>query len=97
VQNHLKNHYIFIHFTFRLTRFSFFLQVVELVSSIHFNLGRCVTLKPLVQTKESFKEGGYSLILQHNMTTIDDTKSEIPPGWHIFIHEAKEPFTGELD
>lgn len=64
---------------------------VELSSSLHFNYGRCYTLKPLSQTKGAWKDYGYSILLKHD--TLAST-SNVLPGWHLFIHEPSEPFSG---
>lgn len=68
---------------------------VEIVSSMHFNLGQCQTIVPLVATDGSWKSYGFSMILHHDISTINDSTSDIPPGWHMFIHEPKENFTGK--
>lgn len=67
---------------------------VQIVSGIYFNYGQCHTMKPKVTTRRSWKNHGYSLILTHTMEATDETKSENIPGWHLFLHEEKENFTG---
>ena len=32
-------------------------------------------------------------MLRHTIKSIDESSSEIPPGWHLFIHEPSENFT----
>lgn len=53
-------------------------------------------MKPKVMTRRSWKNHGYSLILTHTMEATDETNSENVPGWHVFLHEEKENFTGKL-
>ncbi len=69
---------------------------VDIVSGIYFNYGQCHTMSPKVMTRRSWKNYGYSLILTHTMEATDETNSENDPGWHVFIHEPKENFTGKL-
>lgn len=68
---------------------------IKIVSEIFFNYGQCHTIMPLITTRGSWKTYGYSLVLLHDLWTIDDTLGEKEPGWHIFMHEPKENFTGE--
>lgn len=70
---------------------------VAIVSGIFFNYGQCHTFIPKKATRQSWKNHGYSLILTHTMEATDETNSENSPGWHIFIHEPKETFTGKLN
>ncbi|XP_058451372.1 uncharacterized protein LOC131430409 [Malaya genurostris] len=66
---------------------------VEVISSMHLDMGQCFTLNPLTTTNHSWKEVGYSIMLQH-----DVKHSEAPlfgedlPGWHVFIHAQAEGF-----
>lgn len=52
---------------------------------------------PKKTTRQSWKNHGYSLILTHTMEATDETNSENSPGWHVFIHESKETFTGKFN
>lgn len=56
--------------------------------------GRCYTLMPLVTTEKSWKSYGYSIFLKH--TESEQTDLYVP-GWHLFIHESKETFTGKVN
>lgn len=78
-----------------LLKYDSFNVDVEIVSGLYFNNGKCHTMKPKVTTRRSWKNHGYSLILTHTMDATDETNSENSPGWHVFIHEPKENFTGE--
>uniref|UniRef100_A0A182WA48 Uncharacterized protein n=1 Tax=Anopheles minimus TaxID=112268 RepID=A0A182WA48_9DIPT len=39
---------------------------IEVVESLHLDMGRCYTLNPLTTTKHSWKEAGYSIMLRHD-------------------------------
>lgn len=65
---------------------------VEISSSLHFNYGRCHTIKPLVQTSNAWKDYGYSILLKHDEDGSGPTRNA---GWHVFIHEPSEPFSGK--
>lgn len=64
---------------------------IEISSSLHFYYGRCYTLKPLSRTKGAWKDYGYSILLKHDGTGLSNNYL---PGWHLFIHEPSEPFSG---
>jgi len=70
---------------------------VVMNSSLHFYMGRCYTLRPKESAKRVSKAVGYSIMLEHSMLTTSvsdvDTGSV---GWHVFIHDKKENFTGEI-
>lgn len=75
----------------------FFLSDVDIDSSIHFYMGRCYTLRPKMAMKRVSKDVGYSLMLGHNIVqTTSDVDSKSGDGWHIFIHDKRENFTGKL-
>lgn len=65
---------------------------VEISSSLHFNYGRCFTIKPLVQTSQAWKDYGYSVLLKHDENGSGPSSN---PGWHLFLHEPSEPFSGK--
>lgn len=70
---------------------------MDIDSSIHFYMGRCYTLRPKIAMKRVSKDVGYSLMLGHNIVqTTSDVDSKSGDGWHIFIHDKRENFTGEL-
>lgn len=48
-------------------------------------------MKPLVRTKMAWKDYGYSILLKHDENGLGAHRN---PGWHLFIHEADEPFSG---
>lgn len=57
--------------------------------------GRCYTLIPKVFSDETGGHKGYSVTLQHTQEDIDTTGSVRPPGYDVYIHYTKEPFTGK--
>ncbi|XP_058056300.1 acid-sensing ion channel 2 [Anopheles bellator] len=68
-------------------------DTIEVEESLHLDMGRCYTLNPLITTKHSWKDAGYSIMLRHDSNmSIPMTVGETLPGWHIFIHEQKEGF-----
>ncbi|XP_037958942.1 uncharacterized protein LOC119688336 [Teleopsis dalmanni] len=67
---------------------------LEITSSIHFNMGRCHTLRPKIALKRTTKESGYSVMLTHHINPNNNNKYyEKDPGWHIFLHDYRENFT----
>lgn len=61
-------------------------------------MGRCYTLRPKEPTKRVSKSVGYSLLLEHARSTTSTSDVDTgTAGWHVFIHEKKENFTGECD
>ncbi|XP_077289909.1 amiloride-sensitive sodium channel pickpocket 17 [Arctopsyche grandis] len=69
---------------------------IEVVNSLHFVLGQCQTVSPKIYVSTVSKNTGYSILLNHSMLEIDTTSSTIPPGYHIFVHQANEPFAEHL-
>ena len=69
---------------------------LEITSDIHFNMGRCHTIRPKISLKRANRMAGYSIMLQHHLTKeeIATRYFENPPGWHIYIHDMRENFTG---
>ncbi|XP_050087836.1 acid-sensing ion channel 2 isoform X1 [Anopheles aquasalis] len=65
---------------------------IQVEESLHLDMGRCYTLNPLVTTKHSWKEAGYSIMLRHDANVTQVSVGDTPPGWHVFIHEQKEGF-----
>lgn len=56
-------------------------------------MGQCQTITPLVTTRLAWKDVGYSIILKHDLASIEETTSTIAPGWHVFVHEPTETFS----
>ncbi|XP_055547330.1 uncharacterized protein LOC129731383 [Wyeomyia smithii] len=65
---------------------------VEVISSMHFDMGQCFTLNPLTTTTHSWKEAGFSILLLHDTRPAEYFLSENLPGWHVFIHDQAEGF-----
>lgn len=59
-------------------------------------MGRCHTIRPKISLKRANRMSGYSIMLQHHLTKeeIETRYFENPPGWHIYIHDMRENFTG---
>ncbi|XP_055919178.1 degenerin unc-8 [Eupeodes corollae] len=66
---------------------------VDITSSIHFNLGRCYTVRAKFPSKRVSKNSGYSMMLTHHVLKKESFKYEAEPGWHLFVHDAAEEFT----
>lgn len=65
---------------------------IELSHVINLNSGQCQTAKPLIVSKSSWKDAGYSFLLLHDINNIDETNSSSvtrAPGWNVFIHDEK--------
>lgn len=58
-------------------------------------MGRCFTVNPLIKTRGAWKTFGYSIMLEHNLTDHSQSLTTINPGWHLFIHEDSEKFSGK--
>ncbi|TMW44643.1 hypothetical protein DOY81_010277, partial [Sarcophaga bullata] len=71
------------------------IENLEITSDIHFNMGRCHTIRPKISLKRANRVSGYSIMLKHHLTheEIQTRYFENPPGWHIFIHDMRENFT----
>ncbi|XP_029729547.2 uncharacterized protein LOC109429390 [Aedes albopictus] len=65
---------------------------VEVISSMHLDMGQCFTLNPLTTTTHSWKDVGFSILLQHDIRDDVYYLGEDLPGWHIFIHDPVEGF-----
>ncbi|XP_058815463.1 uncharacterized protein LOC131678978 [Topomyia yanbarensis] len=65
---------------------------IEVIGSMHLDMGHCFTLNPLVTTNHSWKQVGYSILLMHDMRDEEYFLGEVLPGWHIFIHDPAEGF-----
>lgn len=68
---------------------------VRVESSLHFMMGLCFTINPLVKTRGAWKDYGYSIMLEHNLTDNSQSLLSSNPGWHVFIHEGSEKFSGK--
>ncbi|KAJ8721826.1 hypothetical protein PYW08_004228 [Mythimna loreyi] len=67
---------------------------VELTETIGFALGRCYTLTPKILSTHATKPLGYSVSLKHTPRDLEtSTGGILPPGYHVYIHYSKEPFT----
>lgn len=65
---------------------------IENSSALHFNLGKCHTIKPLTALKQAHFRSGYSVLLKHNHPRRTLT-TEPQYGWHIYFHQASENFS----
>lgn len=70
---------------------------VEVISSMHLDMGQCFTLNPLTTTTHSWKDVGFSILLQHDIRDDVYYLGEDLPGWHIFIHDPVEGFAGKIN
>lgn len=68
---------------------------IEVMESLHLDMGRCYTLNPLTKTKHSWKEAGFSIMLRHDTNNTRVSVGDMPPGWHVFIHDETEGFAGK--
>lgn len=68
-------------------------QDVRILSHLFLNYGQCHTLVPLTTTEGSGKNHGYSIML--NQEDTEPAYDGTPAGWHVFIHERTENFTGK--
>ncbi|CAF4907687.1 unnamed protein product [Pieris macdunnoughi] len=66
---------------------------VELTPSMGFVNGRCYTLTPRIKDTQATKARGYSITLQHTQEDITSSTSISPPGYHVYVHFEKEPYT----
>ncbi|XP_032517495.2 uncharacterized protein LOC116770221 [Danaus plexippus] len=71
---------------------------VEVTSTMTFMHGRCYTLSPrdLSREAEATIESGYSIMVQHNKTDLENPITLKTPGYYVFVHYVREPFT-EVD
>lgn len=92
---YLDMHQVRFHFIKNIFFFENFTLDVRVVSSLHFNMGLCFTVNPLIKTRGAWKDFGYSIMLEHNLTDDSQSLTTINPGWHTFIHEESEKFSGE--
>ncbi|KAH9629147.1 hypothetical protein HF086_008596 [Spodoptera exigua] len=58
-----------------------------------FNMGRCYTMSPKIVSKHVSQGTGYAMTMRHIAREVETTVSIIPPGYHVYIHYTKEPFT----
>lgn len=61
-------------------------------STLHFNSGKCHTIKPLTSLKYAHSRSGYSVLLRHDHQRRSLT-TEPQYGWHIYFHQASENFS----
>ncbi|KAF9409184.1 hypothetical protein HW555_011369 [Spodoptera exigua] len=66
---------------------------VELIPVMGFNMGRCYTMSPKIVSKHVSQGTGYAMTMRHTAREVETTVSIIPPGYHVYIHYTKEPFT----
>ncbi|XP_053691765.1 uncharacterized protein LOC128740255 [Sabethes cyaneus] len=65
---------------------------IEVVGSMHLDMGLCFTLNPLTTTTHSWKQAGYSIMLMHDIRDEEYFLGENQPGWHVFVHDQAEGF-----
>lgn len=70
---------------------------IEITSSLNFYMGRCHTIRPKLNLKRVGKSAGYALMLKHHLkrNEMKGRYHENPPGWHLYIHDKRENFTGK--
>ncbi|XP_068633499.1 degenerin-like protein asic-1 [Battus philenor] len=66
---------------------------VKVTSTLGFVTGRCFTLRPLVLSRHASRSSGYSITLRHRAVDVTTSASLHPPGYHVFVHYHREPFT----
>ncbi|XP_026327573.1 degenerin-like protein asic-1 [Hyposmocoma kahamanoa] len=66
---------------------------IEISSTIGFYHGRCHTLVPKAPSVRASHKSGYSITLKHTQDEIDNIISAHLPGFHVYIHYTREPFT----
>lgn len=79
-----------------MSNYFFFFTDIVISNAINLNFGQCQTVTPLTLSKNSWKDAGYSFLLNHDIVSIDDTNSSSiisTPGWHVFIHDEKISFS----
>lgn len=69
---------------------------VDLIPTRGFVFGTCFTLSPKILTMKASRETGYSVTLKHTKEDLETTVSIFPPGYHVYIHYQREPYT-EID
>ncbi|XP_026734501.1 uncharacterized protein LOC113498621 isoform X1 [Trichoplusia ni] len=79
---------MFVQYGFNASR-----DNVDLKATIGFINGRCYTMSPKIRTQHATKQLGYAVTLQHTAEDLETTTSVFPPGYHVFIHYWKEPYT----
>lgn len=40
-------------------------------------------------------KNGYSVTLQHTAAELESPNGDLRPGYHVYIHYVREPYTGE--
>lgn len=58
-------------------------------------MGQCQTIVPKITTEGTWRGFGYSMFLDHDISKYTQSNSELSPGWHLFIHDIRENFTGK--
>ncbi|CAH2048258.1 unnamed protein product, partial [Iphiclides podalirius] len=66
---------------------------VAITSTLGFVTGRCFTLSPKILSGHASKASGYSITLQHRALDVSTSTSIYPPGYHVFVHYTREPYT----
>ncbi|KAL4707994.1 hypothetical protein ACJJTC_010610 [Scirpophaga incertulas] len=66
---------------------------VEIKTTIGFLNGRCYTLSPRIRSRKATRKSGYSVTLQYNFNDIVETTSTHLPGYHVYVHYTREPYT----
>ncbi|PSN44504.1 hypothetical protein C0J52_09065, partial [Blattella germanica] len=65
---------------------------IEVRSTFSVVWGQCHTVLPLVQTKASGRDKGYSIVLKEIGGVVEDTRSEDDLGWYVFLHSTIDPW-----
>ncbi|XP_035440179.2 degenerin-like protein asic-1 [Spodoptera frugiperda] len=66
---------------------------VDLTPVMGFEMGRCYTMSPKSGVKHVSQAEGYSMTMRHTARDLETTVSIDPPGYRVYIHYTREPFT----
>ncbi|GBP36655.1 hypothetical protein EVAR_35239_1 [Eumeta japonica] len=66
---------------------------VEVTATLGFVSGRCYTLSPKVLSTSASRATGYSVTLRHSAEDAATSTSIYAPGYHVYIHYNREPYT----
>ncbi|XP_053609469.1 uncharacterized protein ppk17 isoform X2 [Plodia interpunctella] len=69
---------------------------VEIKSTHGFVHGRCYTVTSKIASTRATRASGYSITLQHSAVDVATSTGTFPPGYHVYVHYNREPFT-EVD
>lgn len=68
---------------------------MDLTPVMGFEMGRCYTMSPKSGVKHVSQAEGYSMTMRHTARDLETTVSIDPPGYRVYIHYTREPFTGK--